>query len=74
MLFNLKSPSSSKSETEAYKLKLQVYDRDILSGNDLICDYELDLKLLVDDCRITQRAMQLNKVYHKEYFADNYYK
>ena len=36
VLFNFKSPSRSRVESEAYKLKLQIYDRDVLSGNDLI--------------------------------------
>ena len=53
MIFNFKAPSSTKSEAEAYKLKIQMYDRDILGGNDFICEYELDLRLLVDDCRLT---------------------
>ena len=74
MLFNINSPNSSgKSEQDAYKLKLAIYDRDILSGNDFICDYELDLRLLMEDCKLTQRVMHLNKKYYEEYFGKNYF-
>lgn len=56
MLLPFISPvSGSKSEADAYKLKLNMYDRDLLSKNDFICDYELDLKLLVEECRLTKR-------------------
>lgn len=74
MLFDFKSPSPSKAESEAYKLKLQVYDRDILASNDFICGYEIDLRHIVNDCRLTQKAQHLNKKYYKQFFRENYNK
>jgi len=54
MLFNINCPNTSgKNELDAYKLKFAVYDRDILSGNDFICDYEIDLRLMMEDCKLT---------------------
>jgi len=53
LLFDLTSPSTTKSEAEAYKLKLQIFDRDLFASNDFICGYEFDLKLLMDDCRLS---------------------
>ena len=44
----------------------------LLSANDLICEYELDLRSMFDDCRQTQRSMHLNKVYYKAWFGPNY--
>ena len=75
MLFNINCPNTSgKNELDAYKLKFAVYDRDILSGNDFICDYEIDLRLMMEDCKLTQRGMHLNKQYFESYFAKNYHK
>jgi len=53
LLYDFKSPSYTKADSEAYKLKLQVMDRDVFKANDLICEFTLDLRLLVVDCRST---------------------
>ena len=68
MLFDFKSPSYNKADRESYKLKIQVYDRDVFKSNDFICQFELDLYLLVLDCRATQKVMHLNKKYYESYF------
>ena len=74
LLFDFKSPTYSKSESEAYKLKIQVYDRDVFKSNDYICEFVLDLSLIVLDCRATQRCIHLNKKYYETYFRDEYTK
>jgi hypothetical protein len=50
MLFEVDSPARSGN---AYVLKIQIYDRDVMSSNDMICEYEMDLNLLFTDCRLT---------------------
>jgi hypothetical protein len=71
MLFNIKSPENIFSSS-SYNLTIQVYDRDILSGNDLIAEYQLDLCLMINDCRITQRMHHLCKKYFDDYFGNEY--
>lgn len=63
LLLNFQSPCRKMPEKDAYKLQIQVFDRDLLTSNELICHYEIDLKLLVDDCRITQNQSHLSKEY-----------
>jgi len=72
LLYDFKSPTYSKSETEAYKLKLQIFDRDLFKINDFICEFEIDLYLMVLDCRLTHRPMHLSKKYYSSYFRDAY--
>jgi len=38
----------------------------------LICEFELDLRLFINDCRRTQRSSHFNKKYFETYFKDNY--
>ena len=45
------------------KLKLQAWDRDLLASNDLICEWDLDIKEFVRDCKLTNQAMHLQKGY-----------
>jgi hypothetical protein len=61
MLFNFKSPKKEGG----YVLKLHIFDKDVLSGNDFICEFDLDLSLIVEDTRLTQRPMHLTKTYYK---------
>ena len=70
LLFDFKSPTYSKSEREAYKLRLQLFDRDLFKSNDFICEFTLDLRLLVLDCRATQRPVHLSEKYYTSYFRD----
>jgi hypothetical protein len=37
MLFDFQSPSYQRSDKESYKLKIQIYDRDVFKSNDFIC-------------------------------------
>ena len=73
LIYDFKSPNYNKSDTEAYKLKLQVMDRDLFKSNDLICEFDLDLRLLVLDCRSTQKPVHLSKKYFSSYLRDAYY-
>ena len=68
LLFDIKSPVPKRNEKEAYKLQLQVFDRDILKSNDFLAHFELDLRPLVEDCRALQRPMNLNRKYYDKYF------
>jgi Ca2+-dependent lipid-binding protein len=67
LLFDFKSPTYNKSEKEAYKLKLAIYDRDIFASNDYICTFEIDLRLLVLDCRLSKKCIHLSKKYYDSY-------
>ena len=68
LLFDFQSPCRSKSAKEAYKLKLQLFDRDLFKSNDFICEFELDLALIVKDCRATQKPIHLSRKYYSSYF------
>jgi hypothetical protein len=67
LLFDFKSPSI-KPESDAYKLKLALYDRDIFRSNDFLCKFEIDLRLLVQDCRISKKTIHLSQKYYTSYF------
>ena len=70
MLFPVFTETSPTKEPDAYKLNLEIYDRGIFSGNELICSFELDLFLLFQDVKLTQRTMQINQKYYKDYFEE----
>ena len=74
ILFDFKSPNYNKADRESYKLKMQIFDRDIFKSNDFICQFEIDLYLLVIDARLTQKQMCLNKKYYESYFNSAYTK
>jgi hypothetical protein len=57
MLFDVQTP---RDET---KLVLQAYDRDIFSSNDFICEWELNLKDLMNVVKMTQTQAHFNKKY-----------
>lgn len=69
MLFNIKAPSPNKFDMDAYVLKLQIYDRDVIGANEFICQFDLDLRLLIEDVMLTQRPMHLNKDYFNKFFG-----
>ena len=54
-------------EFGAYNLELKVYDRDLFKSNDFICKFNLDLSLLVDDVRLTQKRFHLSHKYYTSY-------
>ena len=60
MIFGFDAPNRHLPEQVAYKLKMQVYDRDLFKSNDFICEFELDLSLLVRDVRLTQKRTHLS--------------
>lgn len=74
MIFDFQSPNYDRSDRESYKLKIQIFDRDVFKSNDFICQFELDLYLLVLDCRATQKLIHLNKKYYESYFKHEYNK
>ena len=60
------------AEKDAYKLKIEVYDREVIMSNEKICDYELDLKLLVEACKLTQMPVHLKEAYWNKHLKDHY--
>lgn len=50
LLYNIKAPQDAP---EAYNMTFQVYDRELIGANVLLVEYQLDLKLLVEDCMKT---------------------
>ena len=70
LLFDFKAPQPKRgAEKEAYKLNIQLFDRDILKSNDFLAHFELDLKPLVDEVRSLQRPMNLSRKYYEKYFS-----
>jgi len=47
---------------------VQLFDRDLFKSNDFICELTLDLKLIVRDCRATQKPIHLSRKYYASYF------
>lgn len=72
LLFDFKAPD--KKSSQANTLRLQLFDRDIFKSNDFLCEFTLDLELLIKDCRLTQKPMHLNKKYYNSFFKDAYTK
>lgn len=70
LLYNIKAPQDAP---EAYNMTFQVYDRELIGANVLLVEYQLDLKLLVEDCMKTQKNQHLNKTYSKAHFEPQYY-
>ena len=64
LLFKFDHPAKSN---EDYKLKIQAYDRDFFKSNDLIGEYVLDLKPIIQDSEIAVRPMAVAKDYYDEY-------
>ena len=69
LLFHFQCPHPRIPPHEAYKLKLQILDRDIIGSNTVLTEYELDLRLLMEDCKLTGKLMHLNKAYFNQYFG-----
>lgn len=65
LLFDFKSPTYQKDDQ--YVLRMQLFDRDLFKSNDFICEFNLDLKLLVQDCRATQKPIHLSRKYYTSY-------
>jgi len=64
LLFKLKHPMKSD---EDYKLKIQAYDRDFFKSNDLIGQFELDMKPVIKDAEIAVRPMAIAQDYYDNY-------
>ena len=64
LLYKFDHPAKSN---EDYKLKIQAYDRDFFKSNDLIGEYSLDLKPIIEDSEIAVRPMAVAKDYYDEY-------
>lgn len=71
LLFDFKAPNP---KPDASILRLQLFDRDLFKPNDFLCEFVLDLDLLVRDCRATAKPMHLNKKYFNTHFKDAYAK
>lgn len=68
-MFDFKAPHQKKSP-EASLLRLQLFDRDLFKSNDFLCEFLLDLDLLLKDCRLTQKPIHLSKKYYNSYFKE----
>lgn len=50
LLFDFKAPNP---KPESSVLRLQLFDRDLFKANDFLCEFVIDLDLLISDCRVT---------------------
>ena len=50
-----------------YRLTLQVYDRDVFSGNDYIGDATFDFEGFAEDVFAARTGMKYNRKYYKKY-------
>lgn len=44
----------------------------MFKSNDFLCEFILDLDLLLRDCRLTQKPIHLSKKYYNSYFREAY--
>jgi hypothetical protein len=49
-----------------YKYTLQAYDRDFFTANELIGEFAVDLKQLMEDVTLTKNPLMLNKKYYDD--------
>ena len=61
MKFRVKFPRTN------YRLTLQVYDRDVFSGNDYIGDATFDFEGFAEDVFASRQGMKYNRKYYKKY-------
>lgn len=44
----------------------------MFKSNDFLCEFAIDLTLLVQDCRWTHKPIHLSKKYYDSYFKEEY--
>jgi Ca2+-dependent lipid-binding protein len=59
--FNVKTPF-----VKSPLLSLQLWDRDLIKSNDLICEWVLDLSEIVEDSQLTGSIMCLQEKYYEK--------
>ncbi len=72
MLLNFESPQRIQDTDNAYKLNIEVYDRDLLTAPKIICKFQLDIYHLVRDSKLTLTKRQLSKTYFDSFLKQNY--
>lgn len=72
MLLDFESPYRIQDEENAYKLNIEVYDRDLLTAPKIICKFQLDIYHLVRDSKLTLTKRQLSKKYFDSFLKQNY--
>ena len=71
----LKSPAPhwlGRPEKDAYKLRIQIYDSDLLTKDEYIGEFEIDLKLLIDFVKYTRNEAILTKDFYEKNVKDDY--
>ena len=64
MVFNLQHPRKD------YSLTLQVYDRDLLTSNDVIGETSFNIKDALIDASLTKKPVNINKKYWNSYLKE----
>jgi hypothetical protein len=64
MLFNVKYPRKD------YNFTVQLYDRDLFSGNDLIGETTFSLKEALTDAALTKKQVSITKKYYNSYLKE----
>lgn len=60
ILFDLETP---RGETKLY---LQAFDRDLFTSNEFICEWEVDLKSILNLVRDSEKPIVINKKFYEE--------
>lgn len=72
--FNYRLLMKTRCPRDDHVLHIQIWDRDILKSNDMICSYSIDLKYLFKDVHDTKKPIQLSKAYYDNYLKAKYKK
>ena len=71
MLFNHTYPRADPND---YNLSLQIYDRDILTSNDIIGEATINIKELVEDAFLTDKPVYMTKQHFDSYLNKDHKK
>ena len=69
--FNWRMKFRVKFPRPNYRLTLQIYDRDVFSGNDYIGDATFDFEQFAEDVFASRKGMTFNRKYYKKYIEPN---
>jgi hypothetical protein len=66
--------SFPRPDPSAYNLSLQVYDRDLLTSNDVIGETMINIKEAIEDASLTKKAVNITKKYYESYLLKEHEK
>ena len=63
-----------RSDSNDYNLTIQIYDRDLLTSNDVIGETMINIKEAVEDASLTKQPVNISKKYFKNYLMKEHEK